>query len=40
MYRGPMDNDNGVRIEWGGGGVGRAGESHVGKMGTTVTEQQ
>ena len=39
-YKGPMDKDNGgggwLNV---GGGVGRAGEGHGGKMGTTVTEQ-
>ena len=37
-----MDMDSRVGIHCGsrGGGVGRAGESNVGKIGTTVIEQQ
>ena len=43
VYKGPMDRDNGggvgrrLNVEV---GVGRAGESNGGKMGTTVIEQQ
>ena len=44
MYKRSMDKDNrwwaGARIECGRRGVGRAGESNGGKMGTTVIEQQ
>ena len=41
MYKGPMDKDNGAgRTECGKWGMGRAGESNGGKMGTTVIEQQ
>ena len=43
MYKGPMDKDKaggGGGIECGRWGVGRAGESNGGEMGTTVIEQQ
>ena len=35
-----MDKDLEGRIECGRGGVGRAGKSNEGKMGTNVIEQQ
>ena len=40
MCEGPMDKDNGRRIESGRWERGRAGESNEGEMGTTVTEQK
>ena len=43
MYNGHMDRDNRERgrlnVRSGGGGVGKAGESKGGEMGTTVIEQ-
>ena len=41
IYKGPMDKDNGVRIDCGNGGQGRwSEESNGGKIETTVTGQQ
>ena len=40
MYKGLTDKEKGGRIECGRWGVGKAGESNGGKMGTTVIEQQ
>ena len=40
MYKGPMDKDNGVGIVFGSRGWMRQGRATVGKIGTTVNEQQ
>ena len=38
VTKGPMDIANGMGIDCGSGGIGRAGESNGEKTGTTITE--